>query len=134
MNEKLLAASAAYLGRSGTPATSSDLADHHIIVGPPGVSSTSWSFERDGRVQSIRIEGRVTASANDGATAAAVAGLGIVSTGLMGCRAELLNGTLIRILEGWQMGAVKVNAVFPAGRAAKLTARTFVEHLKSKLH
>jgi DNA-binding transcriptional LysR family regulator len=133
MNERLLAASPGYLRRAGTPVTPAELADHQIIVGPPGVMSTSWSFERDGLVQSVRIEGRVTTSVNEGATAAAVAGLGIVSTGLMGCRAELSNGTLVRVLDDWQMGAVEINAVFPAGRAAKLAARTFVEHLTQSL-
>jgi hypothetical protein len=52
----------------------------------------------------------------------------------MGCRAELSNGSLVRVLEDWQRGAVEVKAVFPAGRAAKLAARSFVEYLNSELH
>ncbi len=133
MNEKVLVASPAYLEHAGSPTTPLGLEGHHIIIGPLDANSTNWSFELDGRVQSFRIEGRVTTSSNDGATAAAVAGLGIVSSGLMGCRAELSNGSLVRVLEHWKMGAIAVNAVFPAGRAAKLAARAFVKHLSSGL-
>lgn len=57
------------------------------------------------------------------------AGLGVVSTGLWGCRAELVNGTLVRLLKDWKMEAVEAYAVFPAGRAAKLSARRFADYL-----
>ena len=133
MNEKVLAASPAYLKHVGNPTTPLDLEEHQFIIGPLDANSTNWSFELDGCVQSVRIEGRVTTSTNDGATAAAVAGLGIVSTGLMGCRAEFSDGSLVRVLEPWKMGALEVHAVFPAGRAAKLVARAFVRHLSSGL-
>ncbi len=77
------------------------LAKHAVIIGPPGTTPGAWTFERDGRTVSVRVKGRVTASVNEGATAAAVAGLGVVSTGLWGWRAELASGALVRILEDW---------------------------------
>jgi DNA-binding transcriptional LysR family regulator len=80
-------------------------------------------------VVSVRVEGRLHASVNEGATAAAVAGLGILSTGIWGCRNELETGTLVQILKDWQMGTSELHAVFPAGRAAKPSARQFVEYL-----
>src|SRR5260221_89759 len=72
-----LAASPAYLAGAGSPDTPESLANHEVIVGPLGVGS-SWSFERNGRATSVRVEGRLTTSTNQAATAAAVAGLGIV--------------------------------------------------------
>jgi molybdate transport repressor ModE-like protein len=133
LNERLLVASPDYLRRAGAPANPADLTDHRIIVGPPGASAQGWSFERDGREVSIRVEGRITASSNEGATAAAVAGLGIASAGLMGCRAELASGALVEVLDNWRMDTVEIHAVFPAGRAAKAAARAFVEHLVGEL-
>lgn len=47
--------------------------------------------------------------------AAAVAGIGIVACSLWGCRAELKSGALIQILKEWEMDAVEVHALFPAG-------------------
>ena len=70
---RLLAASPAYLARAGSP-DSENLANHEMIIGPLGVGS-SWFFQRHGRTTSVRVEGRLTTSAN---LAAAVAGLGIV--------------------------------------------------------
>lgn len=133
VNERLLVASQEYLGHAGAPESPSDLTNHRIIVGPPGASAQGWTFERDGQRVSIRVEGRITASSNEGATAAAVAGLGIASAGLMGCRAELESGALLRVLDGWRMDTVEVHAVFPAGRAATASARAFVEHLVGEL-
>jgi len=52
-------------------------------------------------------------SSNEGAIAAAVANLEIVSTALWGCRAELESGALVRVLGDWEMESVEVNAVFP---------------------
>ena len=128
-NPRIIAASPAYLQRAGIPASPADLAGHPIIMGPVGATTGAWSFERDGKTVSFRAEGRLTINLNEGATAAAVAGLGIISTGLWGCRAELASGALVRILEDWRMAPAQVHAVFPAGRAAKRAARVFVDYL-----
>ena len=126
---RLLLASPAYLAKAGIPDTPASLANHSVIVGPGGVGSDGWSFQRDARTMSIRVEGRLTASINEGAIAAAVAGLGIVSTGHWGCGAELRNGALVQVLADWLMEPVEVHAIFPAGRAAKPAARALADHL-----
>ena len=71
----------------------------------------------------------MTASVNDGAIAAAVLGLGILSTGSWGCRAELDAGRLVPVLAAWRMASSEVHAVFAAGKAAKRSAKAFVDHL-----
>ncbi|MDR3722054.1 MAG: LysR substrate-binding domain-containing protein [Candidatus Acidoferrales bacterium] len=127
--ERLLAASPAYLEKAGAPKLPTDLADHAIILGPAGLDPSAWTFRRDNRVVTARIEGKLTISANEGAIAAAVAGLGIVSTGRWGCLAEMRSGTLVQVLSDWQMETAEVHAVFPAGRAAKPAARAFADYL-----
>jgi DNA-binding transcriptional LysR family regulator len=82
---------------------------------------------------SVRVEGRVTASANEGAIAAAVAGLGIVSSGFLGCRTELASGTLIEILSDWRMDPIEIHALFPAARVSKPSARVFADYLADML-
>jgi DNA-binding transcriptional LysR family regulator len=132
INNRLIAASPAYLARHGVPATPTDLALHQLIIGPAGTKLKGWSFEQDSRVLSVRAEGRVSASTNDGAVAAAVAGLGIVSTGTWGCRAELADGRLTRVLDDWNMGSVEVHAVYPSGAATRRVARMLVDFLVEK--
>ena len=126
---RVLVAAPAYLARAGRPASPAHLADHAVIVGPTGASVEGWTFHKDGRTLSVRVEGRVTVNANEGAVAAATAGLGIVSTGQWGCRAEVTSGALERVLADWQMEGVEVHAVFAAGRAAKPSARAFADYL-----
>jgi DNA-binding transcriptional LysR family regulator len=131
---RLLAAAPAYLDRAGTPRKPADLADHAIILGPAGLDPGAWTFRRDTHVITTRVEGRLTISANEGAIAAAVAGLGIVSTGLWGCLAEVRSGALVQVLPDWPMETAEVHAVFPAGRAAKPAARAFADYLARGLN
>jgi DNA-binding transcriptional LysR family regulator len=88
-----------------------------------------WTFEKDGRQVSLRLEGRVVSSANEAAVRAAVAELGIAATGIIASRNALASRALVRVLPDWDMGAVDVHAVFPAGRATKAGARALAEHM-----
>src|SRR5215831_13104398 len=124
---RVLVGSPAYLRRAGRPRVPADLKSHAIIEGPVGVDG--WTFVKDERRVSLRLEGRLVVSANEGAVAAAVAGLGIVSTSIIASRKELANRSLVRVLSDWQMGCVEVHAVFPSGRAAKPAARALAEHM-----
>jgi DNA-binding transcriptional LysR family regulator len=130
---RLLVASPAYLRRAGTPQKPADLAAHAVIVGPTGGAPGTWSFEEHGRWTSLRIDGRLAVSSNEGAVSAALAGMGIVSTVVWGCRSDLENGNLVRVLADWNTELVELHAVFPAGRAAKAAARLFADHLAHAL-
>lgn len=124
---RMLVAAPAYLDKRGTPHTPADLAEHAMIAGPTG--GRAWEFRQDGRNASVRVDGRLHVSLNEAAIASAVAGLGIVQTSRWGCRAELERGALVRVLADWDVGQVELNAVFPAGHAAKPAARSFAEYL-----
>jgi DNA-binding transcriptional LysR family regulator len=130
---RVLAASPAYLARAGTPLAPSDLSHHSIIVGPAGRGMEGWAFKKDGKATSVRVEGRFVLNGAEGATAAAVAGLGIVSAGALGMLKELEGGQLVRVLPDWEMGTAEINVVLPAGRAAKPSARAFTEFVGSEL-
>jgi DNA-binding transcriptional LysR family regulator len=127
---RVLVASPAYIERAGTPNTPAELAGHSLIVGPPGPSE-AWSFQRDGKTVSIRVEGRLTVTANEGAVAAAAAGIGITSTSFWGSLVELSGGRLVEVLADWKRPPVEAHALFPAGRAAKPAARAFADYLAS---
>lgn len=130
---RLLVASPDYLRRAGTPRKPADLAAHSVIVGPTAGAPGVWSFEQQGRSTSVRIDGRLAVSSNEGAVSAALAGLGVVSTVVWGCRSDLGNGNLVHVLADWNTELVELHAVFPAGRAAKPAARIFADHLAHAL-
>ena len=128
-NPRVLAASPAYLKRAGTPSSPAELTTHAVIGGPAGQIPGGWSFQKDGRSVSVLVESRLTTNSNEGAVAAAVAGLGVVSTGYWGSRQELEDGRLAPVLPDWRREPVELNAVYAAGRAAKPAARLFTDFL-----
>jgi DNA-binding transcriptional LysR family regulator len=130
---RLLVASPAYLARAGSPDTPESLANHQVIVGPLGIGLDTCTFQRNGRATTVRVEGRLTTSVSQGATAAAVAGLGIASVSLWNCRSELASGALVQVLADWQMEPFELHAVFAAGRATKPSARAFADYLANAL-
>ncbi|HVI53892.1 MAG TPA: LysR family transcriptional regulator [Luteibacter sp.] len=132
-NPRLAVAAPSYLAQAARLAHPDDLASHRIVLGPPGITAGAWSFERDGRTVSIAVESQLTVTSNEGAVAAAVAGLGIVSTGYWGCRNELEAGQLVPVLREWTLASSPLYAVFPGGRAATAAARAFIEYLAQGL-
>ncbi|SAL88006.1 LysR family transcriptional regulator [Caballeronia choica] len=130
---RILVASPDYLAGTGMPTEPGELAGHSFVKGPPGAGVRGWTFEKGGRRATIRGEGRLTISLNEGTTAAAVSGLGILATGLWGCRAELSDGRLIRLLPDWAVEPIEANAVYPAARAARPAARALVAYLADEL-
>ena len=90
---------------------------------------TAWRFERDGEVSAIELEPHFSTDENEGAIAAAAAGLGITSTSGWACRRELEAGVLIRLLSKWTLSGIPVHAYFPMGRATRAAARAVIDHL-----
>ena len=126
---RVLVASPTYLAKAGVPETPADLPGYALIVGPSPFEQTSWSFCKEGRSKSIRVEGRLVVNVSEGSTAAAAAGLGIASMTAGACDSELTSGRLVRVLPDWEMGSIDLHAVFPTGRSAKPSARAFVDYL-----
>jgi DNA-binding transcriptional LysR family regulator len=130
---RVLAASPAYLAKAGTPRTPSDLSNHSLIVGPAGRGTEGWVFRRCGKTTSVRVEGRFILNGAEGAIAATVAGLGIVSSGFFGMLKELQSGELVQVLPDWEMMSAEFNVILPAGRAAKHSARAFARFVGDHL-
>jgi len=102
-----------YLREHGAPNTLSDLAHHSVIVSPAH-SSPTFSL-KDGRITSERVESQLAITTSEGATASAVAGLGIAASGEISVRAELETGQLVRVLPEWDFGSIELNALFVRG-------------------
>lgn len=130
---RLLVASPDYLARSDAIEEPADLNRQHIILGPASTGSAAWTFSKDGQKTSVRIDGRVTTNVNEVSTAAAVQGMGIVSTAWWGCRAEIESGKLVRLLPDWELGSIDVHAVLSAGSKTKPSARAFADYLVTSL-
>ncbi|AYG62259.1 LysR family transcriptional regulator [Rhizobium jaguaris] len=129
---RILTASPDYLRERGTPAMPSDLA-HHVVIISPAHPSPTFSFRKDGRVVSVRVDGQLAITINEGAIASAVVGLGIAASSESSARAELEAGELVRVLPDWDVGSMEVTAVFVSGKTIKPAARAFTDFLATEL-
>jgi DNA-binding transcriptional LysR family regulator len=128
---RLLVAAPDYLTRAGTPVVPDDLEAHAMVLGP--ATATVLRFRKGSRTASVQPTGRFAVGTNEGATAAAVAGLGLTVTSLWGCRAELERGALVRVLADWTLPPVALHAVFPRGRGVLPAVRALIDHLAGQL-
>lgn len=126
---RVIVASPAYIDLHGVPDQPEALKRHRIVGGPAAMVPTAWRFTRDQLEIAVELEAHFTASENEGAVAAATAGLGITSTSEWACRRELTDGTLARLLVDWKLADIPVHAYFPMGRATRAAGRAIVEHL-----
>jgi DNA-binding transcriptional LysR family regulator len=81
----------------------------------------------------VRVDSQLAITINEGATASAVAGLGIAASSENSARAELEAGQLVRVLPDWDFGSMEVNALFVSGKTIKPAARAFADFLLREL-
>ena len=80
----------------------------------------------------MTVNGRLVVAFSEVGLAAVVAGLGLISMTVgAAARKEISEGLLVRVLADWDMGEVELLAVFLARKAAKPSARAFVDLLAS---
>ncbi len=96
------AASPAYLQERGMPQHPRDLLEHNCIRHRflSGIGLT-WEFERDGETFAISPSGALTSNSIEIELAAAVAGLGIISSFQELLEPGLASGQLVAILDDW---------------------------------
>ncbi len=126
---RVVVASPGYVARHGEPETPEDLSRHRIVGGTASAVPTAWRFHRDGREVALKLEPHFSTDENEGAIAAAAAGLGVTSTSGWACRRELASGALVRVLPEWALAGIPVHAYFPMGRATRAAARAVIDHL-----
>ena len=129
---RIAAASPGYLTKFGVPHCPADLANFQVFAGP-GNNGAGVTLRQGSEVSSVKVDCRVAVSTNEGRIAAAVAGMGIVISTSGSCDQELADGTLVRVLEGWDLGDVDLHAVYALGRQARPAARAFTEFLLAEL-
>jgi DNA-binding transcriptional LysR family regulator len=129
MIPRVIVASPDYLERHGAPAHPNDLARHRIVGGTASAVPAAWRFEREGEEVAVALSPNFSTNDNEGAIAAAVAGLGVTSTSGWACRRELDAGLLVRLFVDWRQAGIPVHAYFPIGRATRAVARAAVDHL-----
>lgn len=130
---RYVVAAPSYLAKRGVPQTPADLAEHDCIVGFGSFGPDAWVFTKDATVTSVNVRGRIQAHSGPGMVSSAVAGMGVAMSSNVAFSEAIKSGTLVRLLEDYEMPPVEVHAVFPQGSRPSPKVRSVVEFLAERI-
>lgn len=99
----LLYASPAYLARAGTPQHPAELAQHSCLHLAELPGDDEWCLVRGNERSVVNVRGRYASNHSEMRREAAVVGLGIACLPDFAARGQLVSGTLVQVLPGWQL-------------------------------
>jgi DNA-binding transcriptional LysR family regulator len=82
----------------------------------------------------VTLKGRLRVTAAEGVRAAVLANAGIVIASEWMFTPEIADGTVKAVLLEWELPAIDLWAVYPAGRTATTKARTFTSFVQEVMH
>ncbi len=127
------AASPAYLAAQGHPAHPKDLLGHACIRHRFSSGVTiEWEFLRDGELLRVAPKGPLVATTTELEVAAAVAGLGIVSTFEEFLAHDLAAGRLVPVLEDWWQSFSGPFLYYASRRLMPSPLRAFVDFITAR--
>jgi DNA-binding transcriptional LysR family regulator len=129
---RILVASPEYLARHGTPASPADLARHNCLD-PSGAPHSTWEFRGpDGR-KVVRISGTPRANTSTIIRHAALRGLGIAILREYLVFDDLRSGSLLRLLDDYELDKRTLHVVRPKDRHPPARVRLFVDFLADRM-
>lgn len=111
----------------------SDLAALPFIAYGPAPGGTDWVFANDRATELVRMTPRVRMSALEGVREALFADIGFAIQSEWVTRDERARGIIEPRLQAYQLPAIAVSAVYPAGRRPPTRARAFAAHVTNVL-
>ncbi|UJW86528.1 LysR family transcriptional regulator [Devosia sp. SL43] len=127
----IVCASPAYLDANGAPQSPTDLEQHQCLVYDYLARRGTWSFDRNGETENVRVAGRLRSNNGETLVKAAVAGVGVALAPTFIASDHLKSGALIPLLCDWKVLEPSFYAVMPPGRIDVGKVRAFVDHLVS---
>jgi DNA-binding transcriptional LysR family regulator len=123
--KRLVLGTQTYFDRAGIPATPAALSQHQAVVylQEGGI----WTFRRESEEVAVTVQSRLRVTAAEGVRAAVLAHAGLAITSEWMFSPELRSGAVRAVLSEWNLPALDLWAVVPAGRSATAKARVFVD-------
>jgi DNA-binding transcriptional LysR family regulator len=124
---RVICASPGYLAARGTPRSADDLAQHTVIAANRVTPTVEWRLREAGTLRSVKLQPRLTMSANDAARTAALAGFGLTRLLSYQVLEPLRDGTLVPVLQDFEPEPLPVHVVHHEGRHATQKVRAFLD-------
>lgn len=121
-------ASPSYLDTHGTPRTPADLAQHNCLRYAFYPYGDEWRFAGlDGRPANARVKGTLRTNSAEALRIAAIEGLGIFLAPGFLVGADLEQGRLVPLLDGYKPVAFAINAIYPTRHQVTAKVRAFLD-------
>lgn len=123
----VLCAAPAYFEAAGRPVVPDDLKRHNCVQFTLSQHADLWTFQKDGRVERIAMDGRYKVSSSLAVRDALHAGFGISLIPLPYVADDLREGRLLPALEDWRAPETTLYAVYPSRRYLAPKLRVFLD-------
>ena len=121
-----------YFERHGIPRQPEDLARHNCLAfNLAGGQQRGWTFQRDGRLFAVRVEGDLACNDGELLYGWVKQGLGVGWRSTWEIQAELKRGELVTVLDEFAVPSYDIQAVYPQQRHLPAKVRRFIEHLRA---
>jgi DNA-binding transcriptional LysR family regulator len=132
--QRIMCCSPDYLAAAGPVRSLDELPRHSCLIFNRLRPMAEWPLvDADGRMQTIRVGGRIDADNTDALYQAALGGAGIILTPTWQARADLAGGRLVPILPQYRTPDVPVSVLFPRARMLSVRVRTTVDAVAAAL-
>lgn len=124
---RVVVASPDYLKRHGTPRKPEDLPRHRAVIFLNHANGPSWTFRRGRDQQSVKVEGRIEVDRAEVAISLAREGKGLTRVLSYQVVPELRDGSLVRVLKGYELPPLPVQLLYPSARLLAPRVRAFLD-------
>jgi DNA-binding transcriptional LysR family regulator len=131
----VVCASPAYLQRAGCPRTPGELGSHVCLTYTETAASDTWHFESlDGKAETVRVLGTLTANNAGLVREIALAGHGVILGPGLSFEDDIAAGRLVPLLDGWRStGELAVHVIYPHRSFLSAKVRSFVDLLVERI-
>jgi DNA-binding transcriptional LysR family regulator len=126
---RVLVASPAYLKRRGVPATLEDLPNHEFLLYTLLNKPNELHFGRGGETHTVRVRSGLQANEGQILRAAALNGLGILVQTSSLIYDDVEAGSLIALLEDWDLPHMSINIAYPTRQHLPAKVRAFIDFM-----
>lgn len=129
--EKVICVAPAYLEKHGTPSTLAELENHNCLIYSLAEKNKEWFLKKG---STCKVSGQMITNNGEAMIQAAIQGIGIIFPPLFFVEENLKNGSLVRILDNYEIKSETLYAVRPSRQFTPAKVKLIIEHLKQSLN
>ncbi len=132
-NPLSLVAAPSYLASAPKLDTPEDLAAHDCITFSRMRATQTWRFTQGRKKRGVSVSGPLSADQGDTLVTLAASGSGVIMMPEWIMKAELQDGSLVKVLPDWQPPSIPMHLVYKGGDAVSLRIRLLVDFLRREV-